>query len=213
MAYKRNQVEDAIARILEPSSPRPSLELRTKLKRLLDRDRAAGRIKRARDPERASFAFYSEVAPGRGVEVWFTEYEAFALGLGVRMMNHGWPQGLAVAVLRRGREQLEREHARILRQDPASLFDPEAIRQRAKPGTLAVGTTKPVWLAVTFGERKKRTEPEIEVICRDEAELMHQIKAVPIGWSWSIFELVVEAHALTSALAETQPSKRGRGRA
>jgi hypothetical protein len=210
MPFKRNQVEEAIARVLERGSSLPSSDLRTKLKRLLDRDRAAGRSKRARDPERAGFAFYSLDAPGRGVEVWFTEYEAFALGLGVRMMNHGWPQGLAVAVLRRGRTELGTEHARILKQDPAILFDQEIIRQRAKPGTLVVGTTEPVYLAVTFGERKNRTEPKVQVICRGDAELMRQLKAVA-GWSWSIFELVTGAHALSSALAKTQPSKRGRG--
>lgn len=212
MSFKRNQVEEAISRIMEPALRRPSSELRTKLKRLLDRDRAGGRNKRSNDPERGTYAFYSQDALGRGVEVWFTEYEAFALSLGVRMMNHGWPQGLAVAVLRRGRTELETEHTRILTQDPALLFDQEIIRQRAKPGTLAGGTTAPVYLAITFGERKDRTEPKVQVICRGDAELMPQLKAVA-GWSWSIFELVTEAHALSSALAATKPSKRGRGSA
>jgi hypothetical protein len=52
---------------------------------------------------------------------------------GLRIMGHGWPQGFAVAIMRRVRPDLEREHARILRQDPHKLFDPEAIRAAARP--------------------------------------------------------------------------------
>ena len=38
--FKRNQVEEAISRVLEPPSPEPTSDLRTRLKRLLDTDRA-----------------------------------------------------------------------------------------------------------------------------------------------------------------------------
>jgi hypothetical protein len=87
MSCKRNQVEEAISRVLDPGSTKPSPQLRTRLKRLLDTDRALGRSKRASDPERATFAFYSGQAPGRGVEIWFSEYEAFALLTGLRLMQ------------------------------------------------------------------------------------------------------------------------------
>ena len=99
--YKRNQVEEAISGVLEPNSPEPTSELRTRLKRLLETDRALGRASRSSDPERANYAFYSAEAPGSGVEVWFSDYEAFALLNGLRLMAHGWPQGLAVSILRR----------------------------------------------------------------------------------------------------------------
>ena len=72
-------------------------------------------------------------APGRGLENWFTGYEAFALLTGLRLMRHGWPQGLAVAALRRVKSDLERHHAHILQQDPIGLFDGHRIRQQAKP--------------------------------------------------------------------------------
>src|SRR6516225_1220946 len=121
--FKRNQVEEAVACVIEPPSAKLSLEMRTRLKRLLETDRALGRSKRSRDPERANFAFSSMDAPGRGVENWFTEYEAFALLTGLRLMRHGWPQGLVVAVLRRVKPDLERHHARILRQSRRVLFD------------------------------------------------------------------------------------------
>src|SRR5437667_2173153 len=111
--YQRHQSEGAIAGALEPRSHDPTAELRTRLKRLLETDRALGRAPRSGNPERANHAFYSAEAPGSGVEVWFSEYEAFALLSGLRLMGHGWPQGFAVSVLRRVRPELEKEHARI----------------------------------------------------------------------------------------------------
>src|SRR3974390_3394673 len=146
--FKRNQVEEAIARMLEPGSAKPSSEMRTRLRRLLETDRAFGRSKRSPDPGRANFAFSGPDAPGRGVENWFTGYEAFALLTGLRLMRDGWPQGLVVAVLRRVRPDLERHHTRILRHNPAILFDAEHIRQQARPADLAVGTTDPVFLVI-----------------------------------------------------------------
>ena len=47
-----------------------------------------------------------------GADILFTEYEAFALLNGLRIMAHGWPQGFAVSIMRRVRVDLEREHAR-----------------------------------------------------------------------------------------------------
>ena len=70
--FKRNQVEEAIAVVLEPGAAKLSSETRTRLKRLLETDRSLGRNKRSPDPERANFAFHSMDAPGRGLENWFT---------------------------------------------------------------------------------------------------------------------------------------------
>ena len=141
--FKRNQIEEAIAGVLEPGSAKPSTEMRTRLKRLLETDRGLGRSKRSPDPERANFAFYGMDAPGRGMENWFTEYEAFALLSGLRLLRNRWPQGLVVGVLRRVKADLERHHARVLRQNPTALFDDGDIRQQAKPGSLAASNADP----------------------------------------------------------------------
>ena len=77
---------------------------------------------RSKDAEEANFAFFSEEAPGTGADISFSEYEAFALLNGLRIMEHGWPQGFAVSIMRRVRRDLEREHARILRQDPGQAI-------------------------------------------------------------------------------------------
>jgi hypothetical protein len=105
-----------------------------------------GLKRRSKDAEEANFGFFSEEAPGTGADIAFSEYEAFALLNGLRIMQHGWPQGFALSIMRRIRLDLEREHARILRQSPEKLFDQQTIRAAARPGDIAVDNTDPVFL-------------------------------------------------------------------
>ena len=209
--FKRNQVEEAIARVLEPGSAKPSSAMRTRLRRLLETDRALGRSKRSGDPERANFAFSGIDAPGRGFENWFTGYEAFALMTGLRLMRDGWPQGLVVAVLRRVKPDLERHHARILSQNRPVLFDANRTRQQARAGDLAVGSTDPVFLAVKSKDRERDTGANPAAICQGQDELMGFIKTGGPGQTWTVTELGTSIHALSWALAKTVPRKRGRG--
>jgi hypothetical protein len=53
----------------------------------------------------------------------------------------------AVSIMRRVRVDLEREHARILKQDPRKLFDWERIRATAREGDIGVDNTDPVFLS------------------------------------------------------------------
>jgi hypothetical protein len=208
--FKRNQVEEAIASVLAPGSAKPSSELRTRLKRLLETDRALGRNKRSSDPECANLAFSGMDAPGRGVENWFTGYEAFALLTGLRLMRDGWPQGLVVGVLRRVKPDLERHHARVLKQNPTVLFDGDRIRQQANPGDLAVGNTDPVYLVINSKDRE-HPAGNPAAICRGQAELMGFIKTWGLGQTWTVTEVGTSIHALSWALSKTLPRKRGRG--
>jgi len=209
--FKRNQVEEAIACVLEPGSAKPSSEMRTRLKRLLETDRGLGRSKRSPDPERANFAFYGVDAPGRGLENWFTGYEAFALLTGLGLMRHGWPQGLVVAVMRRVKPDLERHHARILKQDPRVLFDDRRVRQQARPGGLAVSNTDPVYLVINSQDPERYSGANPAAICQGQAELMRFIKTWGPGQTWTVTELGTSIHALSWALTKTPPRKRGRG--
>ena len=68
------------------------------------------------------------------MENWFSDYEAFALLNGVRLMGHGWPQGLAVSVMRRVRPGLEEEHRKILRQNSKWLLSTPAVRRVTNQG-------------------------------------------------------------------------------
>ena len=196
--------------MLEAGSAKPSSEMRTRLRRLLETDRALGRSKRSADPERANFAFSGMEAPGRGSENWFTGYEAFALLTGLRRMRDGWPQGLVVAVLRRVKPDLERHHARILSQNRPVLFDADRTRQQARPGDLAVSNTAPVFLVINSKAREHDAGANRAAICQGQAELMDFIKTWGPGQTWTVMELGTSIHALSTALAKTEPRKRGR---
>jgi hypothetical protein len=212
LEFKRNQLEAAISRTFGEQSARPSSELRTRLKRLLEMDRSLGRNARSADPERANYAFYSSDSPGRGVEVWFSNYEAFALMTGLRLLQHRWPQSFPVAVLRRLRPQLEREHARILKQDPKILFDQKRIQENARPGDLYVDNTDPTFLTIVSREAHLKEGPTGTLpcaVCHGREQMFKFVKEQSAR-SWSSNELVTPAHALVLQLSKVQPRKRGR---
>jgi hypothetical protein len=213
VSYKRNQVEEAVARIFVPNCEKPSSELRTRIKRLLDLDRSIGRKIRSKDAKEANFGFFSGEAPGTGADVSFSEYEAFALLNGLRIMNHGWPQSFAVSIMRRVRLDLEGEHARILREDPDKLFDWEAIREKARPGDIAVDNTNPVFL--TLGSTAEGAADEgktvpLAAVCHGWKRVMEFSRAVGAS-SLTTFEVATLAHRLHQELMNTEPRHRGRG--
>jgi hypothetical protein len=213
MSYKRNQIEEAIARIFAPNCEKPPSELRTRIKRLLDLDRSIGRKPRSKDAEEANFGFFSEEAPGTGAVISFSEYEAFALFNGLRIMEHGWPQGFAVSIMRRVRPDLESEHARILRQRPEELFDQQAIRARARPGAIAVDNTDPVFL--TLASKAERSPDEgqtdpLAAVCRGLEKVSEFSRAVGVS-SVTMFEIATPAHRVHQELMKTEPRFRGRG--
>jgi hypothetical protein len=211
MSYKRNQIEEAIARTFDPNCENPPLELRTRIKRLLDLDRSIGRRPLSKRAEEANFAFFNCKAPGTGTVVLFSEYEAFALLIGLRIMNHGWPQSSAVEIMRRVRLDLEREHARILKQDPVELFDPARILAKARPGDIAVTNTDPVFLTVAS---KTELAPDevpsapLTAVCRGMKMLSEFLRSVCAS-SMTTFEVVNPAHALHAQLLKTEPKPRG----
>jgi hypothetical protein len=207
MSYKRNQIEEAIAHIVAPNCEEPPSELRTRIKRLLELDRSISRKVRSKDPE--NFAFFSEEAPGTGADILFSEYEAFALLNGLRIMNHGWPQSFAVSIMRRVRVDLESEHARILRQKPDKLFDWEAIRSRASPGAIAVDNADPVFLTLA-SKTSAPDEAPLPAVCHGWQKVTEFSRGVGAS-SVTTFELATLAHRLNQELRKTAPRRRGRG--
>jgi hypothetical protein len=208
--YKRNQVEQAIARAFL-SVPEPPLDLRTKLKRLLDTDRKLGRNTRAKDPLRSTFAFYSQDPPGSGFEVQFSAYEAFALTTAWRFLEHGWPQQSVVHILRQVRQPLEQEHARILELDPSVLFDEETIRRNARAGDIYTGSSEESFLVVASTQgTDNASDLRSARVCRGQGELMTYIRGGGPGQAWTSFGLTKSALGLKSQLDKTTPSKRGR---
>lgn len=210
--FKRNQIEQALSRIFEERTTGPSSQLRTRIKRLLVLDRELGPNSRARDLELANYAFYSDASPGKGVEVWFSDYEAFALLTALKLLDHGWPQSLPVSIMRLIRPQLEEQHRRILKQDPAALFDENLIRKDARPGDLYVDNTDPVFLTIVSGkvqaERDSAGSPSCSV-CRGMTEVAAFLRQ-QVARSWTLLELAGPAHALSTHLQESLPRTRGR---
>jgi hypothetical protein len=125
-------------------------------------------------------------------------------------MRHGWPQGYAVAVLRRVKPELENHHARILKQSQAVLFDDRLIHLQAKAGSLGLANTVPVFLVINSRDERDPSDSHPAAICRGERQLMQFIKSHEVGQTWTIFEFVNIVYALSSALATTKPRKRGR---
>jgi len=210
--FKRNQIEEAIAALTDEPTKKPSAALRTRIKRLLDTDRNLGRNKRSNDPEKNQYAFYSEDAPGKGVEILFSEYEAFALHLGLRLLGHGWPQAFVVSVLRRERSDLEAQHSRILEQDPSELFDYKKIMEKAAPGALAFNNADPVFLLIvsptmSLEDNLQQLSSGVRRGELEAAEFRKERNAI----STSFFELATPAYYLHNALAKSEPRKRGRG--
>jgi hypothetical protein len=209
MSYKRNQIEEAITKIVAPDSKRPPLHLRTRLKRLLDLDRSTGRDVGA--AKEANFAFFSK-APGTGAVIPFSEYEAFALLNGLRVLEHGWPQASAVSIMRQVRSDLEKEHRRILSQPEEELFGQQAILERARAGDIAVDNTDPVYLAVvssTLRDHEASAAP-VPAVCRGWASVNKFSRDLGAS-SVTMFEVATLAHRLHRALIRTKPRHRGRG--
>lgn len=200
MKYKRNQLEDAFSKLLEPKARRPSAGLRTRLRRLLEIDRALGRSPRSNDPKQSQYAFFSVGPPGRGVEVQFSEYEGFALFTALQLMKHGWTQAVVVSILRRARSELERHHARILRGETELV------------GVSTKGTA-PILVVITSAGTTAHDEDVVFAcaVCEGYQKAIEWLadNSKP-EHGFAVFELVIYARRLAAQLPKTEPRHRGR---
>lgn len=119
MAYKRNQVEEAVWRFMTRgrAGREPQAVFRTRIKRLLELDRAASA------GGGAPAAFAAAHPRGRGNEARFEAFDAFCLALGLLLLNAGFKQGEIVGLLRHVRPELAAAWDRLQRH-------PAAPRQR-----------------------------------------------------------------------------------
>jgi hypothetical protein len=214
MEYKRNQIEEAIFRTFGAREERRH-ELKFRIKRLLVTDRRLRRdIKSAQEEDR-HYAFFGQEPPGSGTEIMFSAYEAFALLAGVILLEHGLPQARVVRVMRLVRRPFETAHAAILKKDPTTLFDQNAILAKAKPGMIGVNNTDPVFLVfvrVTASAVDERNGGPAVAVCRGEVELQTFLKRYSVpGMGATFFEFVSQMHAFAAHLSQTLPVKRGRG--
>ncbi len=211
--YKRGQLEDALSKLVDPHAKEPTSELCTRIKRLLEVDRSEGIVSRSSDPIRATFAFFGEKPRGSGNEVWFSAYEAFALLNGLRLLGHGWPQSIAVTIMRRIRGDLELEHSRILKLNPEALLDQTVLQREAKEGGTAVSNTDPTFLTIVMRPGEKPDQRGMPKSCSvhrgvQNATEWARRESGQLG-SFAMFELAGPAHFLARRLAATEPRRRG----
>ena len=212
--YKRNQVEEAIFKTFGARDARVD-ELKFRLKRLLVTDRRLGSNTKSDEEEDRHYAFYSQEPPGSGTEAMFSAYEAFALLAAIILLEHGLPQSGVVKVMRRIRRQLEAAHAETLKKNPAKLFDQKVISEQVKPGMIATDNTDPLFLTfarLTGSIVDTRRGGSPVAVCRGRNELAVFWKRYSIpGTGMTFFEFATLIHTLAAKLAQTLPTKRGRG--
>ena len=210
MRYKRNQVEEAVVRTLGAEGSRVD-ELKLRMKRLLVTDRRLGRGKRSDDKAGHSYAFYSQRPQGSGVEVMFSDYEAFALMAAVVVLEHGIPQAKVVSILREIRPDFEVAHRDTLQKDSKELFDPKLVRSMARPGMLDVDNTAPVFLAfvkLDIGKGRMRAFIAVRRGLDGLGEFLRD-HSIP-GSGATHFEFARLIHTLADNLSQARPIKRGR---
>lgn len=207
--YKRNQVEDAIVARLGADDAKSRASAKTRLKRLLDTDRAEGVRPNSDRPEFANYGFFSGDAPGKGGEIQFSEYESFALLTGLQMLMHKWPQKFVVESLRGVRPKLERQHKKIMRLDRTKVFDPDQIRLQARAGDPVFATTSPVFLLIWSDQRMAGDPaPTVEIFDDYRAAFARSLEKAGRSTTW--LELTHSAHALSEQLSKSLPRRRGR---
>lgn len=180
-------------------------------------DRDLGRNATSDDDGERLYAFYAGEPPGKGIDVNFSGYEAFALLAAVKLLEHGLPQATVVKIMRRARRQLEAAHAQTLTEDPKRLFDQEAIHAQATRRMVSTDNTHPIFLIFlkatgsSVGDGKGggavgvyRSELEVVKFMYGHAEHSEQAPG------FTVFEFVRVIHALAACLAETHTIKRGR---
>ncbi len=199
---------------MESGSSKPSSELRTRIKRLLEADRSLPPGEEAADSKSAATAFFSEASPGKGREIWFSAYEAFALSVGIYLMRHGWPQSFVVKVLRRVRSKLEFAHSTTLALDPKWLFDQEEIRRNARAGDMAFNNQDPFLLSIVSAQGAAGGDQDTPIACSVDRgaegawRFAHEHRGA--GGVWTSLDVVGPAHEVAAALALTKPQHRGR---
>ena len=221
--YKRDQVEQAIGIVSGNIRPRQLPEafnrLKIELKRLLDRDRKQAHETPKGTPVRQ--AFHSGPPPGRGIDVIYTAYEAFALLIALRLMRGGLPQSTAVRFLRDLREPLAGFHYETLQTSPEQIQSAKSPYEPLiliRDGFLAEEAEKMAYLVAQAGELAEEFQisspidtPVSGNICRDLKSLHERLVwGSHLKNALIIVELVNAAHQLAYHLNQIPPRSRGR---
>jgi hypothetical protein len=123
-----------------------------KLKRLLDIDRKQGVDAAKPWPEFRRFAFLEGGLPGKGFAIAYTDYDAFALLLGLQVLEANVPQLAVIRLLRSIRPNLQHEHKRILFHLPRALASRNInLENKIKAGQMVKHPAKMVFVVISSG--------------------------------------------------------------
>lgn len=199
---------------MDVRAPDQITTLRSQGKRLLDADRNLTLVASENNSDirshACSHAFYSKKSPGKGADVQFSEYEAFALLTGLRFLEHGWPQSFVVRALKYIRPEFEDTYARVIKLNSTTIFDKQALK--ATPCPFGSDNTRPSFLLVATGKAKypDGLDDKTTVAVCEDADSVSAYLRTRRPHSWTTFELTTSAHRLAQALSATLPRTRGR---
>jgi hypothetical protein len=195
----------------------PRQDLHMKLKRLLDIDRKKGPDAAQAWPEFRRFAFIKGGLPGKGFAISYSPYDAFALLLGLHLLNSHIPQLTVIRLLRLLRPQLEREHARILRLFPETSEPKHGLEHKIKEGLLVKDPRHMVFLALATGPgadllyRRKQGTIRLANIVRSPTDLVDVVAHLTrVSPPILVFELINPAYQLAWWLESAPLIRRGR---
>jgi hypothetical protein len=108
------------------------------------------------------------------------------------------------------KRELQRHYDRVLKQNPVNPFKDQQSEQQARAGDIDFGYPNPLFLVIISKDELDDSGPKQAAICLNQVELTRFIKKQAVGTTWTMFDLLNSVHALSSALAKSQPRKRGR---
>lgn len=190
MGYKRNQIIEAIEATLGHRGDQTLIA--TRLKRLLHADRLLGCNPRSKSADQCIYAFFSGALSGSGNEYLYSPFEAFALLLGIRLLENGFPQRVAVRILRSIRAEFE------------SSFSSEWRRQGPN------GSAR--WYLARLAPTSTKTDAFVGSVrvCRGEMAVAKFLKSASDGQTMTVVELTEPMLRFKAAIEATLPVKRGR---
>lgn len=218
--FTRGQIEWAVAQMTNRTSglgEEPRVELKMKIKRLLDIDRKRGIDATTPFADLNQFAFMEGTLPGKGIAISYTDYDAFAVYLGLRLLDANVPQMAVIRLLRRIRPMLKREHDKILRQSVQGLAGARTnLEAKIKTGFLVKDPSRMIFLVLSSGAGadtlyQRGDEKTPANIVRTTDDLVTLVaKLALVSPPVLVFELINSAHQLAWWLDHAPTIRRGR---
>lgn len=212
--YRRGQVEWALWQFFTLSrlaSNEPPKVFLTRIKRLLEADRADKVPAGQHYQPDSDFAFSSTKTEGQGVDATFSAFDAFCLALALDLLDVGLKPSETVFLLRYLRTALAVEFKAILR-DP-----PPPPRQRPAKDKRVFWVIQKVELTEIYDQATPRRKGQKTPIflepkfCHGAEDLLKELD--PMNWTYRkalVVEIAYLADNLTKLLAKAPLKKRGR---